>query len=218
MKNDEFFWEVSDYSWSPDGKWVAYSFVEFNRNNKVFLYSLEQDKSVPLTDGFYDSMNPTFDANGDYLYFLSYRDFTPRMDIFEDNHVILESRPGDGRPAQGRPGAAVRQERGTQGRDASPSAIDLGWHRAARLPAAREVGQLLLPQGRQGQRDVGVDRLLRRERVRDGLHPVGRGQVDAERLRHGRPEAGDPGGHRQRLEAVAQPRADDREEGHRLLR
>jgi len=88
MKNDEFFWEVSDYSWSPDGKWVAYSFVQFNRNNKVFLYSIEQNKSFPVTDGFYDSLNPVFDANGEYLYFLSYRDFTVRMDIFEDNHVI----------------------------------------------------------------------------------------------------------------------------------
>ncbi len=88
MKNDEFFWEVSDYSWSPDGKWVAYSFVEFNRNNRVFLYSLDQARTVPVTDGFYDSLNPTFDAGGDYLYFLSYRDFTARMDIFEDNHVI----------------------------------------------------------------------------------------------------------------------------------
>jgi len=90
MKNDEFFWEVSDYSWSPDGKWVAYSFVEFNRNNRVFLYNVEQNKSVPITDGFYDSMNPSFDANGEFLYFLSYRDFTSRMDIFEDNHVISD--------------------------------------------------------------------------------------------------------------------------------
>ena len=88
MKNDEFFWEVSDYTWSPDSKWVAYSFVEYNRNNRVFLYSLEQGKAVPVTDGFYDSMNPSFDVSGGYLYFLSYRDFTTQIDIFEDNHVI----------------------------------------------------------------------------------------------------------------------------------
>ena len=88
MKNDEFFWEVSDYSWSPDSKWVAYSFVQFNRNNRVFLYSLEQNKSFPVTTDFYDSMNPSFDANGEYLYFLSYRNFDTRIDIFEDNHVI----------------------------------------------------------------------------------------------------------------------------------
>ncbi len=88
MKNDEFFWEVSDYTWSPDSKWIAYSFVEFNRNNRVFLHHIEQNKTVPVTDGFFDSMNPTFDANGEYLYFLSYRNFKTRIDIFEDNHVI----------------------------------------------------------------------------------------------------------------------------------
>jgi tricorn protease len=88
MKNDEFFWEVSDYSWSPDSKWVTYSFVEYNRNNRVFLFSLDQNKNFPITDGFYDSLNPSFDANGDYLYFLSYRDFKTRIDIYEDDHVI----------------------------------------------------------------------------------------------------------------------------------
>ena len=88
LKNDEFFWEVSDYSWSPDSRWITYSFVQFNRNNKVFLYSLEQGKSFAVTDGFYDSLNPSFDANGDYLYFLSYRNFTTQLDILEDNHVI----------------------------------------------------------------------------------------------------------------------------------
>jgi len=88
MKNDEFFWEVSDYSWSPDGKWITYSFVQFNRNNRVFLYSLEQNKSFAVTSDFYDSLNPSFDAGGDYLYFLSYRNFDTRIDIFEDNHVV----------------------------------------------------------------------------------------------------------------------------------
>ncbi len=88
LKNDEFSWEVSDYSWSPDSKWVAWSHVEFNRNNRLFLYSLEKGKSFPLTDGFYDSLNPSFDANGELLYFLQYRNFTARIDVFEDDHVI----------------------------------------------------------------------------------------------------------------------------------
>jgi tricorn protease len=88
LKNDEFYWEVSDYSWSPDSKWIAYSFVQFNRNNRIFLYSLERGTSVPVTDEFYDSLNPSFDAAGGMLYFLSYRNFTARLDIFEDNHVV----------------------------------------------------------------------------------------------------------------------------------
>ena len=88
LKNDEFYWEISDYSWSPDGMWVAYSFVQSNKNSKIFLYDLEHKKSTPVTDDFYDNLNPSFDVNGDYLYFLSYRNFSARMDVFEDNHVI----------------------------------------------------------------------------------------------------------------------------------
>ncbi len=88
LKNDEFYWEISDYGWSPDSKWVTYSFVQSNRNSKIFLYSLEQNRSYALTDEFYDCLNPSFDANGEYLYFLSYRNYDVRMDVFEDNHVI----------------------------------------------------------------------------------------------------------------------------------
>jgi tricorn protease len=88
LKNDEFYWEISDYSWSPDSKWIAYSFVQPNRNNKIFLYNLDQAKSTPVTDEFYDNLNPSFDASGEYLYFLSYRHFDARMDVFEDDHVI----------------------------------------------------------------------------------------------------------------------------------
>lgn len=88
LKNDEFYWEISDYGWSPDSKWVTYSLVQFNRNSKIFLYNLEQKKIYSVTDDFYDNLNPSFDANGEYLYFLSYRNFGVQMDVFEDNHLI----------------------------------------------------------------------------------------------------------------------------------
>ena len=38
LDNDEFTWEVSDYAWSPDSRWVAYSLPRENRNNVIFLY------------------------------------------------------------------------------------------------------------------------------------------------------------------------------------
>ena len=44
---------------------------------------------VLVTDGFYHSVNPSFDPKGELLYFLSYRSFTTRVDVFEDNHVEL---------------------------------------------------------------------------------------------------------------------------------
>ncbi len=91
LKNDEFTWEIDDYSWSPDSRWVCYSMVARNRNSQVFLYSLEQGEKVTLTDDFYNNINPCFDGNGEYLYYLSSRNFDVGMDFYEDNHVI--SRP-----------------------------------------------------------------------------------------------------------------------------
>jgi tricorn protease len=88
MKNDEFYWEVADYVWSPDSKWIAYSFVQYNRNNQIFLYSLETGKKFPVTDDFYDNLYPAFDAEGKYLYYVSSRNFDVQMDFYEDNHVL----------------------------------------------------------------------------------------------------------------------------------
>ncbi|MBK9963559.1 MAG: PD40 domain-containing protein [Holophagales bacterium] len=88
LANDEFSWEISDYAWSPDGAWVAYAQIEPNRNGRIWLHELATGKTVPVTDGFYHSVNPSFDPKGELLYFLSYRSFTTRVDVFEDNHVI----------------------------------------------------------------------------------------------------------------------------------
>jgi tricorn protease len=88
MKNDEFYWEVSDYNWSPDSKWICYSLVQYNRNNQVFIYNIESGKRYPVTDDFYDNLNPCFDANGEYLYYLSSRNFDVQMDFYEDDHVL----------------------------------------------------------------------------------------------------------------------------------
>lgn len=88
LKNDEFTWEINDYSWSPDSKWIAYTQVAFNRNSQVFLYSLEQEKRYTLTTDFYDNLHPHFDANGDYLYYISSRNFSIQMDYTEDNYLL----------------------------------------------------------------------------------------------------------------------------------
>jgi tricorn protease len=88
MKNDEFTWEISDYTWSPDGKWIAYSLVQYNRNSQIFLYNTETGKKLAVTGDFYDNLNPCFDAEGNYLYYLSSRNFDVQMDFYEDNHVI----------------------------------------------------------------------------------------------------------------------------------
>ena len=88
MKNDEFYWEISDYSWAPDSRWIAYSFVQYNRNSQIFLYDTKTEKRYAVTGDFYDNLYPSFDAEGGYLYFVSSRNFGVQMDFYEDNHVI----------------------------------------------------------------------------------------------------------------------------------
>ncbi len=112
MKNDEFTWEIADYVWSPDSQWIAYSFVQANRNSQIFLYNVETGRKVAATTDFYDNLYPAFDANGDYLYYVSSRNFDLLMDFYEDNHVYqtpqqvmaVQLRAGEAPPFTGEPG------------------------------------------------------------------------------------------------------------------
>ncbi|MBZ5564688.1 MAG: PDZ domain-containing protein [Acidobacteriia bacterium] len=67
-------------SWSPDSRWVAYSKTGANFADSLYLYSLEQKKVFHVTEGFYNDVNPVFDPEGKYLYFLSARFFHPLGD------------------------------------------------------------------------------------------------------------------------------------------
>ena len=61
-------------SWSPDSKWLAYAIDTPAQIGRVYVYSVEQKKSVPVTDGLSESVEPVFDASGKYLYFLASND------------------------------------------------------------------------------------------------------------------------------------------------
>jgi tricorn protease len=70
-------------SWSPDSKWIAYTLGTPTFFRRVHAYSLDQDKSFPLTDGLSDVREPTFDADGKYLWFLASTDAGPANQWFD---------------------------------------------------------------------------------------------------------------------------------------
>lgn len=87
-------WGIQDYVWSPDSKWIAYTKMTGNLNEIINLYSLDQQKSFPVTDAMSTSFGPSFDPKGRYLYFLSDRTYSPLMCRVDQNHVFLDlSRP-----------------------------------------------------------------------------------------------------------------------------
>ncbi|MGH7225862.1 MAG: S41 family peptidase, partial [Gemmataceae bacterium] len=83
-------WEIRDAVWSPDSRWVAYSQEERDGADRVYLYSLEQDKTHTVTDGWYASTKPAFSGDGKYLFFVSKRDFRPIYSETEWNHAYRD--------------------------------------------------------------------------------------------------------------------------------
>jgi len=64
-------------AWSPDSRWIAYSINNPAYIQRVHVYSLDQDKSFPVTDGLSDATDPVFDKSGKYLYFFASTDAGP---------------------------------------------------------------------------------------------------------------------------------------------
>lgn len=77
-------------SWSPDSKWITYSLPEHRQMNRIFVYSLDDNKSYAITDNWYNSGSPIFSEDGKYIYFISQRDFNPTYSWTEWNHAYTD--------------------------------------------------------------------------------------------------------------------------------
>jgi tricorn protease len=83
-------WEIRDYVWSPDSKWIAYARPEMDSLQKIWLYSVEHKKNYAATGGWYEATNPCFSGDGKYLFFVSERDFNPTYGQTEFNHIYQD--------------------------------------------------------------------------------------------------------------------------------
>ncbi len=83
-------WEIREYSWSPDSKWIAYARPEEDVMTKVYLYSLDMGEKYEVTDGWYSSGDPAFSDDGKYLFFVSDRSFSPKYGWMEWNHIYFD--------------------------------------------------------------------------------------------------------------------------------
>jgi tricorn protease len=83
-------WEIRSYSWSPDSRWVAYTLIRIHAVNVIYIYDTESGTQQQITDDWYNSGNPVFDADGKYLFFTSTRDFNPIYSQTEWNHAYRD--------------------------------------------------------------------------------------------------------------------------------
>lgn len=78
-------WEIRDFNWSPDSRWVVFTDLVNNYTPVIYIYSLEQNKSYQITSEFFESNGAVFSPDGKYLYFVSKRTFSPTVGAFEYN-------------------------------------------------------------------------------------------------------------------------------------
>ncbi len=83
--------DIRNYGWSPDSKWVVYVKFGENTQDAVWVYSLDQEKSFQVTDDIYIDFSPVFSTCGQYLFFLSDRDFNLSFSSFEFDYIYQNS-------------------------------------------------------------------------------------------------------------------------------
>ncbi len=77
--------------WSSDSKWIAYTKVTETQFKKIFLYSVDQNRSIALTDGLSDASEPVFDKGGKYLFFFASTDDGPVINWFDQSNNDMKS-------------------------------------------------------------------------------------------------------------------------------
>src|SRR5258708_7436153 len=84
--------EIKDYSWSPDGDWLAYSLAGATGLHQIWLYHFKDGKATVVSSGNDDDRGPVFDRSGKYLFFVSKRHANPIFSQSEFNMATLKMR------------------------------------------------------------------------------------------------------------------------------
>jgi len=81
--------QVRDHTWSPNGNFLAFSMATTRSGfSSIYIWSSADGKVRRLTDGSFNSYNPAWDPQGNYLYFLSDREFAPQISTIEFNYAM----------------------------------------------------------------------------------------------------------------------------------
>lgn len=77
---------ISGVNFSPDGRWLVYSWSDNPATSIIRICDLKSGKTHDLTSPIRMDIQPCFDPQGKYVYFLSNRDFYP---IYDDMQFAL---------------------------------------------------------------------------------------------------------------------------------
>ena len=73
------------FNWSADGRWLVYTRPVTASNSAIFLYDTRDGSLHQATSGYFNDLRAVFDPGGEYLYYLSNRNFEPVYSDFDDS-------------------------------------------------------------------------------------------------------------------------------------
>jgi tricorn protease len=82
---------VSDYTWSPTGNHLAFSLADHRGYRAIHVWSAADGQVRQVTEGFFSEANPAWDPRGNYLYYLSDREYAPQLSTSEWNFATNRS-------------------------------------------------------------------------------------------------------------------------------
>ncbi|MDD2506804.1 MAG: PDZ domain-containing protein [Candidatus Cloacimonetes bacterium] len=83
---------IEGYDWSPDSRWIAYSNQENRLTSRIKIYDLQKRETHAITNPVKFDLDPCFDPEGKYLYFVSSRTFEPVSDSMQFSFSFIKDR------------------------------------------------------------------------------------------------------------------------------
>src|SRR5262249_36898653 len=80
------FGSIAQPAWSHYGRWLAYRRGVSVHSTAIYLCRVETGETAAATVPVLHDVAPSFDPDGNYLYFLGYRDFDP---VYDNMHFDL---------------------------------------------------------------------------------------------------------------------------------
>jgi tricorn protease len=77
-----------DYAWSPNGGHLAFTLTDPNGFHSLWIYSVADGKLRRITGELWNEFEPTWGPNGDYLYYMSDRQYQPQIGAIEWNYAM----------------------------------------------------------------------------------------------------------------------------------
>lgn len=86
-------WDIRlSASWSPDSRWLVYARNDDRSQQGVlWFYNVETGEKRSVTSGMFNDVQPVFDRKGEYLYFISNRNFRPTYEDFGTTWIYTGS-------------------------------------------------------------------------------------------------------------------------------